>query len=378
MTPRRLVLVGAGRAHLHVLRELARRPIADVETVVVASQPYHHRAMLAGYLQGRHDAEALRIPLASLATRAHARLIEADVDRVDVTQRILVAHGETLSFDVCSFDVEGEPDGVDTPGVREHALSLRPASNVVEIRARVDALLASGRPIAIVVVGGGSDGVEAALALRHRIHSGNGHGSVTLVEGSRELLPEHDLPLRTLAFETLRQRDVSVALGGYVTAVKASGLTLDSGATVPADLIVWAPDASAPSIFRRNGLPTDARGRLSVDRTLRAVDGTPVFGAGDSVSVKDLPDVRVDGSNVTRMARTLDRSLRSALGKGRAGKFRPRRTAFALLDAGGGRALLRWRGTYRHSRWAGRLKAMIDRRFMRRNRGSDEKSRSRS
>jgi len=184
--------------------------------------------------------------------------------------------------------------------------------------------------------------------------------------------------MRALAFQALRRREVSVALGGRVTAIGASGATLDNGAIVPADLVVWAADASAPSLFRRSGLATDTQGRMSVDRTLRTTDGAALYGAGDSVSVKDVPDGRVSGSNATRMARALDRSLRSALGKGRAGKFRPRRSAFTLLDAGGGRALLRWRGTHRHSRWAGRLKHMIDRRFMRRNRGSDEKSRSRS
>ncbi|HET7189067.1 MAG TPA: FAD-dependent oxidoreductase [Gemmatimonadaceae bacterium] len=378
MTPRRLLLVGAGRAHLHVLRELARRPIADVEIVVVASQPYHHRVMLAGYLEGRYDADALRIPLASLAARAHARVIEADAERADVAQGVVVANGESLPFDVCSFDVECESGASDIPGMREHALSLHPAANITRLRARVDELFATGGPAAIVVVGGGTEGVETALALRHRMLTSKTQGSVTLVEGRAEVLPEHEPPMRALAFQVLRQREVSVALGGRVTAVAASGVTLDNGATIPADLVVWAANRSAPSLFRRSGLPTDARGRLTVDRTLRAADGSAVFGAGDCVSVKDLPDLRLAGSNATRMARTLERSLRSALGKGRAGKFRPRRTSFTLLDAGGGKALLRWRGTHRHSRWAGRLKTMIDRRFMRRNRASDEKSRSRS
>lgn len=378
MTARRLVLVGAGRAHLHVLRELARRPIPDLETVLIASRPYHHRAMLAGYLQGRHEADALQIPLASLVERAHARLIEGDVEQVDVGRRAVVAKGETLPFDVCSFDLDCEPGGSDTPGVRAHAHALHPAARVIELRARVDALLASGRPVAIVVVGGGAEGVETALALRHRMDTHPAHGSVTVVEGGRELLPEHASPMRTLAFQVLRQGDVSVALGGRVTAVSPSGVSLDNGATIPADLVVWAADAGAPSLFRRSELPTDAQGMLSVDRSLRAVEGAPVFGAGHCVRVKDLRDLPVGGSNATRMARTLERSLRSALGKGRAGKFRPRRAPFTLLDAAGGRALVRWRGTHRHSRWAGRLKHMLDRRFMRRNRGSDEKSGSRS
>ena len=189
---------------------------------------------------------------------------------------------------------------------------------------------------------------------------------------------EHVPPMRALAFRVLRRDDVSVALGARVATVTASGLTLDNGALIPADLVVWAGGSSAPSLFRRGGLPTDAHGRLSVDRTLRVVDGSPVFGAGEGVRVKDLSEVRIAGTNAERAARTLDRSLRSALGKGRPGRFRVRRTSFDLLDAAGGRAILRWRNTYRQSRWAGRLKRMLDRRFMRRNRPSDERSGSRS
>jgi hypothetical protein len=37
---------------------------------------------------------------------------------------------------------------------------------------------------------------------------------------------------------------------------------------------------------------------------------------------------------------------------------------------------MQWKGVHRHSRWAWRLKDMIDRRFVRRYQGSDEKPRS--
>jgi hypothetical protein len=49
-----------------------------------------------------------------------------------------------------------------------------------------------------------------------------------------------------------------------------------------------------------------------------------------------------------------------------------------LLDTAGGWALMRWKGMHRHSRWAWRLKDMIDRRFVRRYHESDEKGRSAS
>src|SRR4051812_10886426 len=161
VTVRRLVLLGAGHAHLHVLRELARRPIDGLETMLVTPGEQYSGAMVPGFLQGRYEADDLRFDLAGLAQRARARLIHSAVDRVDAARRVvLLPQGDELPFDVCSLDVGCDSAGVDTPGVAEHAITLRPASRALELRERVDALVAQGRPIAAVVVGGGATGVE--------------------------------------------------------------------------------------------------------------------------------------------------------------------------------------------------------------------------
>src|SRR3954470_16712985 len=168
MTPRRLVLVGGGQAHLHVLRELARRPVVDVETIVVAADDHYHRAMMAGLLQGQYDEDDLRIDLASLATRAGARLVRANAQRIDVERHVVISPDEQIAFDVCSLDVGCAPAGADTPGVAEHAVALHSSRGALELRARVDAMIAESRSVAVVVVGAGRQGVEVALALHER------------------------------------------------------------------------------------------------------------------------------------------------------------------------------------------------------------------
>jgi selenide,water dikinase len=372
---RRLVLVGGGRAHLHVLRELARRPVAGVETVLVAPGDHYSAAMIPGYLQGQYEAEDLRIDLDRLAAQAGARIVRAAAERVDVAGRVVVAGGERIPFDVCSLDAEGVA-GDGTPGVAEHAVAARPAARALELRERVDAMIASaGRPVAVAVVEGDADGLEIALALRERLRASPAGGTVSLVARGTELLADFEPPLRQLAAEVVRERGVSVVLGGRVTAVGASGLTLHNGAAMPADLVVWAGRAAAPPIVAASGLPRDADGYLLVDRSLRAVDGAPVWGAGDCATIEEFAGVARGGVYAVREAPVLDRSLRAALGRGRAGRYRPQRSYLALLNTGGGWALMRWKGIHRHSRWAWRLKDMIDRRFVRRYRPSDEKSR---
>src|SRR6185312_16056471 len=64
-TPTRLLLVGAGHAHLEILRRLILQPLPDVAlTVVSLGNLHHYSGMVPGFLQGtyREDEIAVRVP----------------------------------------------------------------------------------------------------------------------------------------------------------------------------------------------------------------------------------------------------------------------------------------------------------------------------
>lgn len=379
--PRRLVLVGAGQAHLYVLRELARRPIPDVEPVLVVDGDPCHAAMTAGYVTGQYEADDIRFDLESLARAAGTRVVRASVERLETERRLVFTGGEPIPFDVCSLAVEPATEIAGVAGAAEHALAIFPTDRVLELRRRLDGLIAAApQPVSVVVVGAGARGVEIALAVRHRLHAAGpaSLGSVSLVERASEVLPQFEPPMRLLAGEVLRARGVSIALGGRVTLVTEHAVLLHNGASLPADLVVWTGRGGVSDLVASSGLPRDEAGRLLVDRSLRAVDGVPVWGAGGIVAMRDFPDHDRGTEYAVREGPALDRSLRAALGQGRPARYRPQRTSLALLSTSGGWALMRWKGIHRHSRWAWRLKDMMDRRFMRRYRGSDETGRSAS
>jgi NADH dehydrogenase FAD-containing subunit len=375
---RRLMLLGGGGAHLHVLRELARRPMAAAETVLIVPGEEYSGAMVPGFLQGRYEADDLRIDLPGLARHAGARLIHSAVERVDAARRVVVLpQGDELPFDVCSLDAVCDSRGADTPGVAEHAISLHPVSGALALRTRLDALAGEARPVAAVVVGAGASGFQVALAIRDRLQSSAG-SHVALVEQGVDVLGEFEPPMRRLATDILRARGVSLALGGRVVSVSAGAVTLHNGASLPADLVVWATGAVAPALVANSGLPRDEHGHMLVDRSMRVIDGSPVWGAGCCIAVQDVPPASRGSGYAVREPPALDRSIRAALGHGRPGRYRPQRASLVLLDTAGGWALMRWKGMHRHSRWAWRLKDMIDRRFVRRYHESDENARSAS
>lgn len=369
LTPRRLVLVGGGHAHVHVLADLAARPLPGVEVMLVSpSTRHHYSGMVPGFLQGVYSEEELTLDLAWLADRAGAQLVKALAERIDVASRTLDAGGRRLQFHVLSLDVGADPAGLATPGVREHAMTIRPMRQAVQLRARVDAIAAVPRreSVHVVVVGAGAGGVEVALAVDRRLRSAGAQPVMTIVEAAPTVLPGYAAPVRRRAARLLTRRGVTVTTGVAVTRVEGGSVEIATGARIKADLVVWLAGSAGPALLSGAGLPLDPRGFLTVGATLQALNGAPVWAAGDCATLVDYPETPKAGVYAVRQGPVLARNLRAALGEGTPATYVPQRTFLSLLNTADGRALLRWHGVVSHSRFAWWLKDRIDRRFVRR------------
>ena len=139
----RVLLLGGGHAHIHVLRCAARAPLGapgEIELVLVSPFAFHHYSgMLPGYLAGRRGEEELAFDLRRLAAAAGARFVEACAERIDNGARTVEAGGERLVFDLLSLDIGSDPAGLAIPGVREHALTVRPMARAIVLRRRAAA-----------------------------------------------------------------------------------------------------------------------------------------------------------------------------------------------------------------------------------------------
>ena len=375
---RRLVLLGGGHAHVEVLRELARRPVGDVACVLVTPGSRHHYSgMVPGFLRGAYGENDLSLDLAGLARAAGARLLEASAVRIDPTARTVWTDVGSEPFDLCSCDVGAAAAGLtETPGAADHAFALRPIAGVGALR---DALarLAAGPiddPAAVpaCVVGGGAAGVEVALALVAVLAAHGRRPAVTLVERDATLLPGHPPRVRAAARRVLAAHGVTLVTGAAVARVSADAVMLRDGARVASACTVWVAGAAAPAVIAGSPLPHDAGGFLRVDATLRAVDGAPIWGAGDCIALEGAPWMPRAGVYAVRQGPVLAHNLRAALEGRPPRRYRPQRTALALLATGDDRAILAWRGLAAEGRWVWWLKDAIDRRWMARYRVAGE------
>jgi selenide,water dikinase len=343
------------------------RPRAAV-TLISAFPVHHYSGMVPGYLQGHYAEPMLRFDLRALAARAGARFVEGAGGRLRLAERCVELDGERISFDLLSVNIGSEPAGLETPGVREHAFTVRPMTRAVALRQRLDVLAAdaAGRRLDVVVVGGGAAGVEVALAIHRRLAQAGVKPRVTLCDASETLLSEFDERVRTHVRRLAAGRRLVLRPSARVVRVSGAGVTLAAGDTIPATLVVWLTGATGPTVLREAALPTDARGFLLVDDTLRAVDGSPVWGAGDAVTLASRPALARAGVYAVREAPILAANLYATIAGTAPVSYRPQRSFLAILNTADGKALLRWRHVVSHSRAAWYLKDRIDRRFVRR------------
>jgi selenide,water dikinase len=363
------VLLGGGHAHVEVLRELAHRPVADVACVLVTPGARHHYSgMVPGFLRGTYGENDLSLDLAALARAAGARLVPAAAVRIDPAERTVWTEAGPETFDLCSCDVGAAAAGLaETPGAAEHAFALRPIAGVGGLRATLDRMAAAGGPAepTACVVGGGAAGVEVALALVSALGARGRRPAVTLVERQTTLLPGHAPRARAAAQRVLAARGVTVRAGASVASVSEEALTLADGTQVPSACTVWLAGAAAPSVIAESPLPHGAGRFLQVDATLRAVDGSPVWGAGDCIALEGAPWMPRSGVYAVRQGPVLAHNLRAALDGRPPRAYRPQRSALALLATGDDRAILAWRALAAEGRWVWTLKDAIDRRWVR-------------
>jgi selenide,water dikinase len=352
---RRLVVAGVGRAQLALLEGLAAGHVKAAEPVLISATPtYVHDGMLPGWLAGHHDEASMSLDLRRVAERAGCHYIEAGIRRINATtRRIELSDGRTESWEALSLSRGSIPCGARVPGAEEFTLPIRPMARAREIIPAIERAHADfvQRELRIAVVGASGRGFETACALRARLLRDGKSATIMLVDGGPDLLPHCHPSARALAARVLGRLNIASALGARVADLSRRGLRLNSGAIIPADVVVWTIGDAPLQLLTDAGLALDERGFVQCDDTLRSVSHPDVFVASESL----------DSGTV------LTDNVAAFCAEGPAPKYRryqqPLRPLI-LLDCGDGSALLSYGAIARDGHLAMRFKESLDRRFM--------------
>lgn len=363
---KRLLLLGGGHVHLHVLQALARQPLAGAQAVMVTPNAHlSYSGMVPGVVAGHYQPEQARIPLAPWCEAARVSLIAAQALALDARRRVVtLSDGRTAEYDVLSLDVGGTQDREALAGAREHALFVRPIETLVGLLDRLRER-ASRRALDVVVAGGGAAGFELALALAWGLaRTGDGASRVALVTGGGEPLAGYGPAVVARGLKALARHRVTL-FREACAGVEASALVLTSGARLACDVPVIATGVDAPRWLRDSGLALDERGFVRTGATLQSASHPEVFAAGDVAVRDDSPHPR-SGVYAVRAGPPLALNLRRFIGAGDLQPCRPRPRTLNLLSCGERRAIMAWGDWVAEGRWVWWWKDRIDRGFIRR------------
>ena len=370
---KRLLLIGAGRAHLDVLCDFSRRPLANAMVTLVS--PAEHTpcpGMLAGIVAGHYSGAPPYVDLDGLARRAETALLPRRVAMLDVRNRIATFDtGEEVGYDIASINIGAPPFMPAAPGLREFALVAKPHEIFLQGWERIRELAGEGAIRRFTVVGGGVAAVELMLAMRHGLKRDLGPGrfascGFSIVTDAARLLADQPAQLSECIERVCARQGISLLRGAAVTAVERDAVVLANGARLSSDITVWAADARPAGWPARAGLACDAQGFLLVSDTLRALNHPNVFGAGACTAAQATKHLYGPASGW--QGTLLGANLRNTLAQVALQPPEPAAVAPMLISLGGKQALSFGGGKVsRAPRWLmWRWKDLLDRRRARR------------
>ena len=277
-----LVLVGAGHAHMTVLKNLTEFKSAGHRVTVIGPGPLHYYSgMGPGMLSGIYRPEEIRFNVKQMAVSRGASFIEELVVRVDPSRRELhLKGGDRVAYDIASFNTGSGVPIDDRIAAHEAVVPVKPIEKLLDARNRIVEALKQ-RKLSIVVAGGGPAGLDAAN-LRRLVKDAAGAAEIILVAGER-LLAGFDPAVRRKVQRGLSRLAITLIEGQKVDSAGGRSVRLTSGESRPCDFLFMAVGVKPSSLFRDSGIPTGEDGGLLVNRFLQSVAHPEIFGGGDCV-----------------------------------------------------------------------------------------------
>ncbi|MBM7573572.1 NADH dehydrogenase FAD-containing subunit [Aquibacillus albus] len=352
---KRLLLVGGGHAHVHVVKKLKELPIDGVEVMLLSPSQYqYYSGMFPGYAEGLYDKSQISINLESLAKASGVSWVKAAVTAIDPLQKkVLTSDGEMVSFDVISFNIGSLTAGINVPGVTEHAYRMKPNYHFVEV---IDEVRDADN---VVVVGGDVAGIETSLSLASWRTANHIHTPVTLMSADR-LLPNKSKRISAKIEAIVMQNGIHLVTSETVSHVKRNKVVTSSNKEIHFDKLVWLAGSKAPDLFKTSKLPVDDHGYLKVADTLQVKEYPFIFGVGDCASIADDPAVDREKGHAVRQGRLLFENLKGFMETGEGELYQPKKNELSIVSIGNKKGLLLYKGYSMTGRWAWYLKNWID------------------
>lgn len=302
---KRVVVVGAGFAGLHVAQGLADQPV----DVVLIDRKNHHtfQPLLYQVALAVLSPADIAQPIRSIFSKQkNVQVVMDEVVGIDVPAQIVsLASGVTVVYDYLCLATGSTHSYFGKDDWAALAPGLKSLEDATEIRRRIllsfelaeRQAIETGKhaPLHFAVVGGGSTGVELAGAIaditrlftkRDYRHLDPQQITISLYEGGPRVLPGYSEDLSASAAEQLRELGVDVRVNSPVEDLKPGYLVV-AKQRIDAVVILWGAGVQASKLGAMLGVPLTKKGTVPVDEYLNPAGIRNVFVLGDLAHVEE-------------------------------------------------------------------------------------------
>ena len=369
---KKLVLIGAGHAHMVTMANIDVIQNQGHLVTVIGPDPHHYYSgMGPGMLGTTYTPADIRFNTKENVESQGGTFIQDKVCRIDpATKELQLASGDKISYDVLSCNAGSYVDRTMIKGDDTDIFSVKPIATLLAAQARLVSLAQEEEPSKVAIVGGGPSSCEIAGNI---LQLTSAHG---LTPPAIHIFCRHKFMgrfarrIRRLAMDSLLERGVFFHEGCQVTSINKGQIHLANGPTAKADIIFLATGVKPSPIFADSGLTIGPEQGLLVNRFLQCPAHPDIFGGGDCIYFADSPLDKV-GVYAVRQNQVLYHNLLAALNNTPLTPFKPGGKYLLIFNLGQGQGLLH-KGWFTFSgRVAFFLKDYIDRKFMARFQSND-------
>lgn len=376
-TVKQLVLIGGGHSHLAVLKRFGMNPVPGLSLTLISRDietPYS--GSLPGHISGIYERDEIHIDLRPLAQFAGARLIQSEITRIDLEQKLIHCDGRpTIDFDLISLNIGSKPNAVLIPGAEKYAIGVKPIDQFLEHWEKtrsdiVNNIASSKASYRFMIVGGGPASIELAFAVQQRIHGelgikayNNSPLSIGIVTADTGILKSHNSKVREFINSTLSVRRIEVLTEHEVVKFSEGEIHCNNERVIEADTIIYATGASIPSWPQECGLAIGDDGFIEVNNFLQSTSHDFVFAAGDAATIKGEPRPK-SGVYAVRQGKPLAENLERFATARNLKPYTPQKHALALINLGNKRAIASRNKLFLQGRMVWSLKNSIDTSFI--------------
>lgn len=376
----KLLLAGAGHAHIGLLRQLAAKRLEgfdEVELSVITEQPQTlYSGMLPGWMAGHYQLSDISIDIIELCKRAGVTLIQQAIIAVDADSQTITtvkdaksAQKEHLYYELLSLNTGADTDmtwlQADDLENKElenkvKVIPVRPIVSFVEQWQQILEQAKHTEHYKVAVVGAGAAATELVMAAQFALQQINRNHHAYLICGE-QLLADFDSGFRSRVIKQLQRHNIDII---YERAERlASGELLTSKQTLAVDAVIAATGVMGSAWTSHTDLQTVDGGFIAVNAKQQSISHDNVFAVGDVATRVDRQSAH-SGVHAVFGGKVAADNLRAYLANKSLKSYQPKNRTLYLLACGDKYAIGSWGNLSVQGRWVWSLKRYIDKRFV--------------